>query len=677
MAQNCSVPFCPAGCQIKDHHRLVRILCEFPCNPSLPCQSQQTRLEDAITDAQANGWGISDDVPDNMPQSPKLPLLHWAALLGRGRALKMLVDEGFSVKGSSNSSMSALSLAMSYMLMSYAKTNEIALASEGFRHVAEVLYKLDATMEDAEGRVALNLACEQYVASLAQPGAECSFRREVLATLLSLTDSSTSEGLSLVNHSDVSGNSPLHILARDECCEFVEMLLTKGADPTLQNKLGKTPCEVAQGCGQHRVARWLFRATSVPLAAGKAPGPSDFLSAEALSAPVPLNGSHAVVLDVSQQVREQVKNHVNSRHAQVRSMGRVHPSDGIKPVRSTARHAPMAGNVKHLRDVCSVDFAVMSQQSMPIDASVQHAQSLLNGISTPTSMSSFAMNVNGDISSELDQRFNSHELSVQAAVFRPDISSPPPLLPSVLSCNGETGQTLHEAISCALEDDQCPENMISDQSSDDEDASLEDALILREEDEFVTSMRQIKASTKPDVLLPIIRAEAKRRYKDCEAAEDHRQQVQEAHKQSIDQLSVARQDCRNLVSQIEDIKLQMMLISDEVNQRNHRCTMLEHERQAVDSQFKLAQLQHQACNRALESLPLAYQMNIAFDGELAAPSATPQTAPAPAGHTGSGGGTASVAAPAVASSPHLETATQYFDSASVSSTPVVHQGLGL
>ena len=654
-AKACCVPFCYPNCNSKDHHPLVRILCEFPCNISSPCQNQQRCLEDAITDAQADGWGISSDVPESAPNCPKLPLMYWAALLGKGRAIDCLVEEGFSSK-SSNSSGTALSLAMKYMIMTYAKCNEISQAVGSFQHVADILYKSDGGVEDADGRIALNLACEQYVTSLVQPGVDStSFRKGVLSTLLSLSNGpNTAGGSSHINHADVDGNTPLHILAsRDECSEFVEILLSKGADPTLQNKSGKTPCEVAQGCGQHLVARCLFRANTKPASNPLAKvATSDFpTSGNSLPVAVPLNG---VSSDVSQQVREHVKNHVNNRHAQQALT--THPIESVR----VARLPPpqLASHIKELHDVCSVDFALLNQQSIPANPGARHPRLLQNGVSSSvTSHSPYAHVVNGDAGNEADM--GNHYLVASPAYHRRDFHSPP-MLHSTAVCNGRSVGTsqnfvAHRSHFASMSNHAYSGDLSADSSSEEEEPMMEEGLLMGEEDEFVGAMGELKTLVGRDVLASIVAPESKRRFADYSAARSQHRQAKDAFKQLKRRGDNIRRDCRILVSEIDDIKEQLMLVRDELSQRTQRCELLEHERIAIDSQYKLSQLQLLSSNRALEAVPLAYQMNIEFDEEASLPLESPSQ-----GTTSSG---------------HVDATTPSFDTASVSSTPVDNFGL--
>eukprot|EP00117_Sycon_ciliatum_P026548 scpid40046/ scgid21769/ len=658
----CSVPFCHSTCSGKDHHPLVKTLCDFPCNGSAPYQSYQSKLEDAITDAQANGWGMSDDVPEKGTNCPKLPLMHWAAVLGKGHALKRLVEEGFSTK-CINPGITALSLAMRHMLVSYAKCNEISQSAAGFKSLAEVLFRFDKDIEDSQGRIALNLACEQYVTALTQPGAECSFRKSVLHTLLSLIDTSAADGVALLNHGDCERNTCLHVLAqRDECMDFVDTLLAKGADPTIRNKHGKTPCEVAQSFGQHQLARRLFRATPMSVTGMKRPGSPDLVRDVPPHSALPASAQTAmpIMSDMSQQVREQVKHHVTSRHAQAAATPVIQIMDNTRAGRS-GYQAQMKGTVRELRDVCSVDFAVMNQQSVPFELVSRHPHVVPNGVSAGqiSGQPSHSSSMNGDYRGDIQATFSNYgqlsgscSATTAAAAHRQEVSSPPPLLPGPV-CNGSStsrvGISRHRAAVSVIMDDQIASDssLSSEESEDEHDLLLEDELLFAEEDGFIVTLKHIKGTLGEEAMTTIVAAEADRREADYNAALNQEQEAKQAYAQLIAQSRAAKKRCDTIVAKMEELKTQLVFVNEELEQRNRRCADLDHERQAIDSQYRLAQLQHMSCSQALEAIPLAFQMNIAFDDDTSASESYPET-----------------------TSSHADTSTPFFDNASVSSTPV-------
>ena len=57
-------------------------------------------------------------------------------------------------------------------------------------------------------------------------------------------------------------NTPLHFAARGKDRELVEMLLAKGADPTVKNKAGLTPLDEALKAGNTEISDLLRNAMS-------------------------------------------------------------------------------------------------------------------------------------------------------------------------------------------------------------------------------------------------------------------------------------------------------------------------------------------------------------------------------------------------------------------------------
>lgn len=54
-----------------------------------------------------------------------------------------------------------------------------------------------------------------------------------------------------IDKATTEGDTALHLSAKHDKAEAMKLLLRAGADPTLRNKQGKTPLDIAQEVGHH------------------------------------------------------------------------------------------------------------------------------------------------------------------------------------------------------------------------------------------------------------------------------------------------------------------------------------------------------------------------------------------------------------------------------------------
>ena len=258
----CCVPFCDPSCD-GEHHPLLKALfkCAYePVANTREDDSALSQLEDAVTDARANGWNIDDTVPDR--QLPPYPLLHWAALLGKGNALKRLVDIGFQHDSVSRNDGTALHAAILHLRTTYSKCGRGAQGFAAFQKICEFLFRGLIYHEGGQGCTPFNRACE-LLAKATDPSYVEFYMGVVHFLHKQIRDHlSKEEQKTLVNRPDTDAlNTPLHMLAKqDFTVSVVSALLESGAIPTLRNRMGLTACELAQSHGAHAVARKLFNA---------------------------------------------------------------------------------------------------------------------------------------------------------------------------------------------------------------------------------------------------------------------------------------------------------------------------------------------------------------------------------------------------------------------------------
>jgi ankyrin repeat protein len=197
--------------------------------------------------------------------------LHWAAYFGQVDIVKILLRHGAdpNLKGGLQP------------MGSSAPANRTPLhvaAREGRSDIAKLLvdHGADAGVKNYEGLTPLHVALSgkhqeiaQYllrhagkidVETRANPAGATPLLMAVSAGYATVAVELIQRGADVNARGGWEGNSALHFAARNGDRSLVELLLSKGADPSLRNKAGLTPTEEADKAGKTDVAALLRRA---------------------------------------------------------------------------------------------------------------------------------------------------------------------------------------------------------------------------------------------------------------------------------------------------------------------------------------------------------------------------------------------------------------------------------
>ena len=250
--RKCS-PFCDKTVECPEHHELLQAIVN--CTDQLGHLSNLDTLKSSIEKYQSLGWDKNDTVPDPVAAN-RLPLIHWAASLGKCNALEWMVSNGFeSTTTIGSMSESALHRTILYLYKSRPKftTKEMKPKFKKICHLlSECLYHKDLG-NGTPLHLAANLLCSSDTRlTFFQTAIEV-----MAAQAYDLPDGDRIAALDACNN---DGNTCLHILAGanekikvDPVCLSITALLRAGADKTIRNVKYQTPLDIAIHKGYNKI----------------------------------------------------------------------------------------------------------------------------------------------------------------------------------------------------------------------------------------------------------------------------------------------------------------------------------------------------------------------------------------------------------------------------------------
>ena len=182
--------------------------------------------------------------------------LHWAALKGDGRAVQLLLLRGASPNACDYNNNTSLHMSVRSGNLC---CTEYLLSAGVDVHVRNRVGK--QAIHEVRNNVAI-------VKALVRAGASVNAKDNTQSTLLSYASTKDAceigEFLLLmganINQTTIYGGSPLHSAVAYRSVNFVQMLLSKGADHTIINKSGENILHRTASLGDNRIARILTHA---------------------------------------------------------------------------------------------------------------------------------------------------------------------------------------------------------------------------------------------------------------------------------------------------------------------------------------------------------------------------------------------------------------------------------
>jgi len=244
-------PFCDKSMECPEHHEILQAIVN--CTDQLGHLSNLDVLKGHIDKYQSLGWNKNDDIPDPIPTN-RLPLIHWAASLGKCNALEWMINTGFDPNVTvSGLGENALHRTVLYLYRSRPKFTTKELKPK-FRKICALLPNLMCQPDYINHDTPLHLAATLLVTSESRL---VFFQTAVEVMSIQTRDLNESQTVLTLDARNNDGNTCLHILASvteklksDHACQAIGALLRAGADKTIKNHGDQTPLDIAilKGC---------------------------------------------------------------------------------------------------------------------------------------------------------------------------------------------------------------------------------------------------------------------------------------------------------------------------------------------------------------------------------------------------------------------------------------------
>ena len=244
-------PFCDKSVECPEHHEMLQAVVN--CTDQLGHLSNLDVLKNCIEKYQTLGWDKNDDLPDPVA-SNRLPLIHWAASLGKCNALEWMINSGFNsritVVGSGEN---ALHRTILYLYKSRPKFTTKELKPK-FRKICALLANLMSIPDELNNDTPLHTAATMLVNSESRL---VFFQAAIDVMSAQTREMPEQQRIAVLDAKNNEGDTCLHILSSvtekiksDYACQAISALLNAGADKTIKNVNDQTPLDISiqKGC---------------------------------------------------------------------------------------------------------------------------------------------------------------------------------------------------------------------------------------------------------------------------------------------------------------------------------------------------------------------------------------------------------------------------------------------
>ena len=244
-------PFCDKTMECPEHHEILQAVVN--CTDQLGHLSNLDVLKTSIEKFQTLGWDKNDDVPDPVPNN-RLPLIHWAASLGKCNALEWMLNSGFNSRITvAGAGENALHRTVLFLYKSRPKFTTKELKPK-FRKICALLSNLMCVPDELNNDTPLHTAATMLLNSESR----LVFFQAALDVMAAQTrEMPEHHRAAVLDSKNNQGDTCLHLLSSvtekvksDYACQAISALLRAGADKTIKNLNEQTPLDIAiqKGC---------------------------------------------------------------------------------------------------------------------------------------------------------------------------------------------------------------------------------------------------------------------------------------------------------------------------------------------------------------------------------------------------------------------------------------------
>ena len=253
-------PFCDKNTQCPEHHEILQAIVN--CTDQLGHLSNLDVLKSCLEKHESLGWAKNDDVPDPVLGN-RLPLIHWAAALGKCNAMEWMLNSGFDPKITvSGVGENALHRAVLFLYKSRPKFTTKELRPK-FKKICTLLTQCLAMPDNVNRDTPLHTAATMLLNS----GSRLMFFQTAVEVIVSrVHELPVTERSPILDAQNIDGDTCLHILAAatekmksDYSCQCISALLRAGADKTIKNNNGLVPLDIAMQKGCNNVVEELVK----------------------------------------------------------------------------------------------------------------------------------------------------------------------------------------------------------------------------------------------------------------------------------------------------------------------------------------------------------------------------------------------------------------------------------
>ncbi|KAL9974856.1 hypothetical protein ACROYT_G011952 [Oculina patagonica] len=248
MARKMCTPFCDRKKDCPKHHDLL--LAVIACTDMRDKRGNMQEFEDTVQSFLKKGWKRDEEIPDPV-KNYRFPLLHWAGVLGKCRAMEWMIKNGFSTTVRSSDTQET-ALHRCILCLHYANIRRLY---EKIRQMINML-KDCLSLQDKALQTPIHSAATKLITGIKSEYYEYCLE-QMVAKALEIPGKTTE----ILNAQDQHGNTALHYLAQNEL-GFVALraIVDAGGDVSIRNKKKLSPLDVAMNNGSRRIIKILSTA---------------------------------------------------------------------------------------------------------------------------------------------------------------------------------------------------------------------------------------------------------------------------------------------------------------------------------------------------------------------------------------------------------------------------------
>lgn len=270
MGRKTCTPFCDPKKTCPKHHDLLIGVINCSDRKDSEANVCFEYFKSTVKAHRKKGWNINDVIPDPV-RNYRFPLVHWAGVMGKVRALEWMINFGFDVTVRSVDSQET-ALHRSVLCLHFSNTRR---NTEKVKQMVHLL-KDCLPLQDKALQTPLHAAATKLIT-----GNKADYYSEYLKVMVAKAMEIPGKTAEILNARDQHGNTAMHYLAQNEIGIVpLNSIISAGGDVAIVNKKKLSALDVAMNNGSTRIIKALN-------SAGKRPKPPSCYDNDVYSADSP------------------------------------------------------------------------------------------------------------------------------------------------------------------------------------------------------------------------------------------------------------------------------------------------------------------------------------------------------------------------------------------------------